>query len=258
MGLFALAVPVLPAGAATCVSSCTIWNPATQPGAPVLFNDHLGVELAVKFTAEVSGFVTGVRFYKDAGMTGATRTAHLWSADGTLLAQAPFVETASGWQQVNFAAPVAVTANTTYLASYYAPDGQYVQYVANDWWPFPSDNPPLHATGSAYHYGPSGSFPDLTFENANYWADVVFTQGADLSITKTASPDPVLVGSTLTYSLSVSDAGPAGATGVTATDPLPAGVSFVSASASQGSCSQSSGTVTCSLGSLAAGAGATV
>src|SRR2546427_3156207 len=86
VGLFAFAVPVLPAGAATCVSSCTIWDPATQPAAPALFNDYKGVELAVKFTAEVSGFITGVRFYKDVGMTGATRTAPLWSADGTLLA----------------------------------------------------------------------------------------------------------------------------------------------------------------------------
>ena len=34
-------------------------------------------------------------------------------------------ETATGWQQATFAAPIAVTANTTYVASYHAPDGRY-------------------------------------------------------------------------------------------------------------------------------------
>ena len=41
-------------------------------------------------------------------------------------------------------------------------------------------------------------------------------------------------------------------------DTLPAGVAFVSATPSQGSCSQSGGTVTCPLGTIAAGANATV
>ena len=40
---------------------------------------------------------------------------------GTLLASATFTnETASGWQTVNFASPVAITANTTYVASYHS------------------------------------------------------------------------------------------------------------------------------------------
>ena len=83
------------------------------------------VELGVKFRADVSGFITGVRFYKGAGNTG-THIGSLWTSGGTLLAQATFSnETASGWQQVNFGAPVAVTANTVYVASYFAPNGGY-------------------------------------------------------------------------------------------------------------------------------------
>src|SRR5437868_5169311 len=66
LGLFGLALPVLPAGAATCVSSCTIWNPAVQPTGQMLFNDGVGVELGVMFTASINGVVSGVRFYKDA------------------------------------------------------------------------------------------------------------------------------------------------------------------------------------------------
>jgi uncharacterized repeat protein (TIGR01451 family) len=81
---------------------------------------------------------------------------------------------------------------------------------------------------------------------------------ANLSIVKTDSPDPVSVGQTLTYNLAVKNNGPSPATGVKTTDHLPAGVTFQGASTSQGSCSLSSGTVTCNLGNLANGASATV
>jgi uncharacterized repeat protein (TIGR01451 family) len=81
---------------------------------------------------------------------------------------------------------------------------------------------------------------------------------ADLSITKTASADPALVGGALGYTLTVSNAGPATATNVSVTDPLPANVSFISATPSQGSCTQAAGTVSCGLGTLASGSQATI
>ncbi|MBI3608409.1 MAG: DUF11 domain-containing protein, partial [Nitrospirae bacterium] len=77
---------------------------------------------------------------------------------------------------------------------------------------------------------------------------------ADLSITKTDAPDPVLVGSNLTYTIVVANAGPSAATGVTMTDPLPAGVTFVSVTPGSPTCTQASGTVTCGLGTMASGA----
>src|SRR3546814_4406202 len=44
----------------------------------------------------------------------------LWNADGTLLATATFTNaTASGWQTANLNTPVAITAGTTYIASYH-------------------------------------------------------------------------------------------------------------------------------------------
>jgi CSLREA domain-containing protein len=82
--------------------------------------------------------------------------------------------------------------------------------------------------------------------------------GADLSITKSDSPDPVLVGGLLTTTLTVDNDGPEDAVAVVVTDSLPSEVSFDSASSSQGSCTESSGTVTCDLGDLAAGDSATV
>jgi uncharacterized repeat protein (TIGR01451 family) len=80
----------------------------------------------------------------------------------------------------------------------------------------------------------------------------------DLVIFKADSPDPVLAGEQLTYTLSIVNNGPSDATGVTAVDSLPAGVTFESASSTQGSVSHTAGTVTASLGPLGGGESATV
>ncbi|MBI1741721.1 DUF11 domain-containing protein [Candidatus Acetothermia bacterium] len=82
--------------------------------------------------------------------------------------------------------------------------------------------------------------------------------GTDLSVTKIDSPDPVIVGNNVTYTVTVTNNGPGTATGVTATDTLPPGVTFVSATPSQGSCSQAAGVVTCNLGTLTNGSSATI
>ena len=83
------------------------------------------------------------------------------------------------------------------------------------------------------------------------------TGAADLSLTKQASSDRVSPGAQVTYILTAANAGPDDAAGAVITDPLPAGATFVSATSSQGACSGTD-TVTCALGTLAAGAGATV
>jgi uncharacterized repeat protein (TIGR01451 family) len=75
---------------------------------------------------------------------------------------------------------------------------------------------------------------------------------ADLRITKTDSPDPVAIGSTLTYSIQIQNLGPEAATGVNVTDRLPKGVDLVSAIATQGQCAQHGRLVSCSLGTIAA------
>ena len=80
--------------------------------------------------------------------------------------------------------------------------------------------------------------------------NVVSPTSVDLSLTKTASPNPGQVGISLTYRIIATNNGPATATNVTITDTLPAGVTFVSATTTQGNCN-GSGPVSCSLGSLA-------
>jgi uncharacterized repeat protein (TIGR01451 family) len=86
---------------------------------------------------------------------------------------------------------------------------------------------------------------------------VVSSTSADVSISKTASPNPGIAGAALTYRLIARNTGPASATNVGVTDTLPGGVTFGSASTTQGSCS-GSGPVVCNLGTLASGATAVI
>ena len=96
---------------------------------------------------------------------------------------------------------------------------------------------------------------DVTVANNSSTATTIVASPsqADVAIVKTASPEPVDQGATLTYTLQVTNNGPAVAQGVAVSDPLPGEVSFVSVSTTQGTCSQSAGTVSCSLGSVSVG-----
>jgi uncharacterized repeat protein (TIGR01451 family) len=80
---------------------------------------------------------------------------------------------------------------------------------------------------------------------------------ADLSLRISDSPDPLEAGARLTYVVTLRNAGPGAARGVVLTDELPDSVTLVSATPSQGSC-KGTDPVTCSLGSVKRGAGATV
>ena len=103
---------------------------------------------------------------------------------------------------------------------------------------------------------------DLVYLDGNNNAAVVLlntsaTSGADLGITG-ATAGPPTDGSSFSYTAEIMNEGPQDATGVTFIEVLPTGVTLVSATATQGSCNQSSGTVTCAIGSLATGLEATV
>ena len=78
---------------------------------------------------------------------------------------------------------------------------------------------------------------------------------ADLSIKKTGAPNPVIAGTSLTYTVSIMNAGPSDATGTVVTDSLPGGVTF--ASSSPYACTGAT-VLTCKLGMLASGAHTTL
>jgi uncharacterized repeat protein (TIGR01451 family) len=109
--------------------------------------------------------------------------------------------------------------------------------------------------------GALGLSPPPTREGPASAADIAAGTGAcgipvrpaDLSVTKADSPDPVHIGQNLTYTITVTNNGPAQATGVTATDQLPKNAGFGSASTTKGTCSVQKRVVTCTLGTLARG-----
>ncbi|HEX7332149.1 MAG TPA: PQQ-dependent sugar dehydrogenase [Pyrinomonadaceae bacterium] len=87
--------------------------------------------------------------------------------------------------------------------------------------------------------------------------NVVSPTSADLSLTKSASPNPGQAGANLSYRIVATNNGPAAATNVTITDTLPAGVTFAAATTTQGNCN-GSGPVNCNIGNLAVGSSAIV
>jgi hypothetical protein len=171
-------------GPAPGTCPCNIWSPSTVPAAPDA--DGAAVEVGTKFQTDTDGYITALRFYKFPTNTG-THVGDLWSRTGTRLATVTFTnETASGWQQMTLPTPVPVTANTTYVTAYQTTVGHYA--VNGAYFTAGVNNSPLRGLASGvdggngvYGYGPSGTFPANTFDNENYWVDVVFvnTLGPD-------------------------------------------------------------------------------
>jgi len=197
----------------TC-ASCSIWPTTAAPS--VLADEEVAaLQLGVKFKSDVAGTITGIRFYKSSANTG-THVGTLWTSTGTLLGNVTFNnETESGWQQALFATPIAITAGTTYVAAYSAPEGHYSSDSA--YFTTSKDNGALHALADAaaggngvYAYGSSSTFPGQSYNASNYWVDVVFSSTA----TDTAAPvvtitSPTTNATTTTTSSSITIGGTA-------------------------------------------------
>ena len=158
--------------------SHTIWPPSATP-ALLTENDPSAVELGVKFRVATNGTISAIRFYKGPQNTGP-HTGSIWTGSGALLASAAFTgETATGWQQLNFAQPIPITAGGTYIASYHTTVGFYS--LTENYFAANVVSGPLTALASAanggngvYVYGNGGTFPANTFAASNYWVDIVF------------------------------------------------------------------------------------
>lgn len=138
------------------------------------------IALGVKFHTSIAGNITGLRFYKDIASSG-THTGNLFTTTASVLGTLVFDdETADGWQQANFEEPIAIAACETYVASVHMADGIYS--YDRPFFNVPFENPPLYAPASddiaggngVYGYGDATTYPDNTFEQTNYYIDVIF------------------------------------------------------------------------------------
>ena len=163
----------------------SIWSASAVPTHPTYdIKDVNSYKFGVKFKSDIDGYVMGVRFYKGPNNSG-THIGNLWTSDGVNLASAIFTgETGEGWQEVSFATPVAITAGTIYVASYFDPSGGYSADLAGEPGGLVAgvDNSPLHALADSTEPNgvlvdsASSAFPANSGNGVNYWVDVVFEQ----------------------------------------------------------------------------------
>ena len=169
-------------------------RPARSPVPSTLFGQRVpavpatddggAVTLGVRFVPQNDGTITGVRFYKGAGNTGTHTGQRVVGRRRRCCAPArSAARSAGGWQTLTFSQPLPVTAGTTYVASYFAPNGRY---AADDRFFSSRDHvaAPLAAparTGDRAATGCSGfgtGFPaEASSTDANYYVDVMFVDG---------------------------------------------------------------------------------
>jgi len=171
-------------------------------------------ELGMEFRSGKSGQISAIRYYKAPSETG-THTGRIWSSTGTLLASVTFTnETASGWQQQTLATPLNIQSNTTYVVS--VNSNTYYAFTSNGLGTtLTNGDLSAVADGSngVYDFTP-GSFPAQSYQNSNYFRDVVFAPTAPNPNNK---PGTVSIGGTATQNqtLTANVADADGLTGVT-------------------------------------------
>ncbi|HEX8520660.1 MAG TPA: Ig-like domain-containing protein [Tepidisphaeraceae bacterium] len=168
----------------------TIWDNNVSPQFVHVTDSPIVV--GMKFKADYDGYISGVRFWKDAQNTGSHEGV-LYTSTGSVLAIGTFQnETASGWQTLTFSSPIAITAGTTYVAGYrtdtgYSADPSYFdrQY----------DSRYLHVLADVasggnglYRYTNVMLFPNQSFHATNYWVDVIYNVGAVDTTPPTVAP----------------------------------------------------------------------
>lgn len=154
-----------------------IWSDDTVPDS--ISASTTATEVGVKFTVSTRGYVTGVRFYRGTANNG-THTGNLWRASGALLQTADFADETMGWQEVTFPTPQLVVPGTTYIASYYAPEGHWAltgagllsAAIVNG--PLTALQDGTDGGNGCFKAGGASAFPSDTDGNGdNYWVDVV-------------------------------------------------------------------------------------
>ena len=168
---------------AAAQSPLTMFGNVT-PQNPVIADS--AVTLGVKFYSTQAGTIAGIRFYRGHSNSNGY-TVKLFSASGSLLASAATSKDTCAvpcWEQVNFASPISIAANTTYVAAYYTSNGDYADdEYTNGGLTNGASNGPLIAPASSqvggngvYTY--STGLPNQTWHDSNYYVNVSFTPTA--------------------------------------------------------------------------------
>ena len=184
---------------------CSIFLPSQGPAAgETNHNDgHGGINLGVKFHAAFNGYVTAIRFYRPSNDNTTNNAVYLYDENGTFRASATFTGSPIvGWTEVPLSTPIAITAFTNYVATYYSPTGAYSStentfvdsvvrgpLIGNR----DSLNGPEVLRNGVYQYG-AQAFPKNDYNATNYWVDVRYTPytGPDTTapaITQTSPAD---------------------------------------------------------------------
>jgi len=159
--------------------------------------------LGLKFWSTQAGSISAIRFYRGA-VSPEGYVAELYSAGGSLLGQAVLSAESGpvpGWQTVDFANPIPISANTTYVAAYYAPSGRYAETTngLKAGGAVGTLNAPASATvggNGVFFYGQG--FPKKSSKASNYFVDVVFTPAAPTPYLQLSvnPPNPSIAAST--------------------------------------------------------------
>jgi Domain of unknown function (DUF4082) len=179
--LFALPL-ILLTSAQQCVAQTVSIFGGVTPNNPIV-TGNAATTLDMKFWSSAPGSISGIRFYRGVHSPGGY-IAELYSASGSLLGSVVMIHESGpvpGWQAATFAKPISISPNTTYVAAYFAPSGQYseVSYGLTQGVTAGQLNVPASSiVGGNGVYTIGRAFPTKTNENSNYLVDVSFTSTA--------------------------------------------------------------------------------
>jgi hypothetical protein len=150
----------------------TIFTTQTPP----LFEHDSTYELGTKFWSDVNGQIAQVRLYASA-QEGGSHTVRIWQVNTAEIAAGPYPWNITfgteGWKTFTLPAPLSITANTDYIVAISNSSDQYAEQIQG--LASPIDSGHLHTyTGSGLYSTTLGTMPTLSWQNANYFRDIVF------------------------------------------------------------------------------------
>ncbi|MCB0910106.1 MAG: DUF4082 domain-containing protein [Propionibacteriaceae bacterium] len=174
-----------PVASAATTTTSQLFSSAEQPRKNAVSSKR-SANLGVRFRSSEDGTITALAFYRGPRQKKAYKGS-LWSSKGKLLARTTFPKSSSvGWQTAQLSEPVAITANTTYVASYLARGGRYPLTKGRFSSVYHHDGLRVLKKGGLRKTSKRNRFPTHQ-TTSSYLVDVRFTPSAVI-----APPDPDL------------------------------------------------------------------